>query len=306
MSWNTTLPGALPKFQLRLGFEPEKQAAGRFWSSCAQGPDNRPILGRGTRQAAMPTPKSRADRTLADFWRSYVDSGRGVFGYVVRNPGDALRAFLAIQRLPFVYPADHSDTPGGREVGRVIHRKGPLGLPARWWSFAALPVPDSPEDSLKRPEAKRLRYQLRCADEENITCRPVDPDERAALLERANARERVHTNPAYRVDDPRNDDLLEHDLWFVAQDDTGEPLILAVAATDGEFAVLRYFRTLGDGENHSLSRYPVHVALVEALAAQRVRWLLDPEPPAAQKNGVRLFQRIVGFRHVRIRKPRSR
>ena len=253
----------------------------------------------------MPTPKSRADRTLADFWRSYVDSGRGGFGYVVRNPLQALRALLAIQNLPFVYPVGPCDTPGGRAVRQVIHRKGPGGLPARWWGFAALPVPDSPQDSLKSPEAKRLRYHLRWAEEENITCRPVDhPSERASLLERANAREQAHTNPAYRVDDPRNDDLLEHDLWFVAHDDTGAPLILAVAATDGEIAVLRYFRTLGDGQKHSLSRYPAHFTLLEALADRRVRWLLDPEPPAAQTNGVRLFQRIIGFRHVRVRSPR--
>lgn len=252
----------------------------------------------------MPTPKSEADRALADFWRSYVESGRGGFGYVVRDPLAALRALRAVQKLPVVYPPDLSDTPGGREVQRVLNQKGPGGLPARWWSLAALPVPDSPQDSLKNPEAKRLRYHLRWAEKENVTCRPVHPGERAGLLERANAREIMHTDPTYRIANPRNDDLLEHDLWFVAQDDdAGEPLMLAVAAVDGELSVLRYFRTLGDSERHTLSRYPTHMALVEALAERRVRWLLDTEPPAAQTNGVRLFQRNLGFRHVRIRRP---
>lgn len=251
----------------------------------------------------MPTPKTEADRTLAEFWRAYVDSGRGGFGYVLRNPREALRALQAVQSLPVVYPPKQSDTPGGREIERVLRQKGPGGLPARWWSFAVLPIPDDPADSLKSPEAKRLRYTLRTAAAENITCRPVPADERPGLLDRANERDRHHPNPTYRVDDPQNEDLLEHDLWIVAVDDAGESLLLAVIATDGEFAALRYFRTLGDGEKHSLSRYVAHYAAVEALSAQGGRWLVDPEPPAAQKNGVRLFQRIVGFRHMRVRRP---
>lgn len=254
----------------------------------------------------MPTSKSEADRTLADFWSSYVDSGQGGFGYAAKNPFAALRALRAIQKLPTIYPPEQSDTPGGREVEQVLHQKGPLGLPARWWGFSAAPIPDSPEDSLEGPEAKRFRHHLRRATRNGIACRPVHPSEKLGLLERANARERLHTNPIYRVAEPRNDDLLGHELWLVAHDDAGDPLILAVVATDGEFAVLRYFRTLGDDEEHSLSRYPAHFAVVEALAEQRVRWLVDPQPPAAQTNGVRVFQRNVGFRHVRIRRPGRR
>lgn len=251
----------------------------------------------------MPTPKSDADRTLAEFWRSYVESGRGGFGYAVRHPLQALQAFAAIQRLPFVYPAGQSDTAGGREIQEVLHQRGPLGLPARWWGFAALPVIETAV-SLDRPEAKRLRYNLRLAEAEGITCRQVDAAERTRLLEMANHRERTHPDSTYRVAEPRNDDLIDHDLWILAESDAGQPLLLAVAATDGEFAALRYFRTLGDGEEHSLSRYLAHHAVVEELSRRNVRWLLDAEPPAAQTNGVRLFQRIVGYRHVRIRRPR--
>ena len=254
----------------------------------------------------MPTPKSPADRTLADFWRSYSDSGRSVFEHVVRHPIQSLQALHAVQKLPFVYPNEPAATPSGREVERVMHQKGPLGFPARWWGFAALPVPEDPQASLETPEAKRLRYHLRWAAAENIAPRPVHPDERTSLVERANERDRTHTDPTYRIVEPRNEDLLEHDLWVVAQDGTGEPLILAVAAVDGEFAVLRYFRTLGDDEKHSLSRYPAHLSLVESLADRGVRWLLDPVPPGAQTNGVRLFQRNMGFRHVRIRRPGRR
>lgn len=248
----------------------------------------------------MPTPKSKTDRMLADYWRHYVDSGRGGALFVARNLGYSLRALRGIQKLPRIFPPQPSDSPGGRAVERVITQKGPLGLPARWWGFVGLPVQAA---SLDRPEAKQLRYSLRQAEAAGITCRPVDAGERIRLVELARERERHHPDPTYRVDRPQTDDLLAYELWIVAEDEAGTPLVLAVAATDGEFAVLRYFRTLGSGENYSLSRYVAHQAIVEVLAAQGVRWLLDNTPPAAQTNGVRHFQRILGYRHLRIRRP---
>lgn len=254
----------------------------------------------------MPSPKSEADRTLADFWRSYKAAGQGGFRYVLKNPRESLRALRAIQELPVVSPPRLSDTPDGRAVAAVLLQKGPGGLPARWWSSAALAVPENPADSLKSPAAKRLRYTLRLAAAENITCRQVDPSERPALVEMANERDRNHTNPEYRVPDPQNEDLLECDLWIVAEDDTGETLLIAVIAVDSGFAILRYFRTQGDSEKHSLSRYIAHYTVVEALSERGVGWLVDNEPPGDQTNGVRLFQRIIGFRYVRIRKPGRR
>ena len=32
-----------------------------------------------------------------------------------------------------------------------------------------------------------------------------------------------------------------------------------------------------------------------------MRWLIDTEPPGAQRNGLRHFQRMVGFRYGRVR-----
>lgn len=111
---------------------------------------------------------------------------------------------------------------------------------------------------------------------------------------------------SYRVTNPHNDDLLEHDLWIVAEDESKRPLLLAVIPYDGQFAVLRYFRTLGKGESHSLSRYLTTHAVVSELCRRGVRWLLDTEPAGAQTNGLRHFQRMVGFRYVRIALERTR
>lgn len=253
-------------------------------------------------RADVRTSKTEADRQLSNFWKCYVESGRGGFGYPLRNPLASLRALRAIRRLPVVDAAAQSDTPGGQEVRRILDQKGPLGLPARWWGFAVCPVTSGPTDFLKTPDAKKLRYYLRRATAEGLSCRAVSPAERAGLVEQANQRERIHPNHNYRVTQPRNDDLLGHDFWLVAEDDTGQPLLLAVVAVDGTFAVLRYFRTLGDSEGHSLSRYLAHQYIIEALAAQGVQWLIDTDPPAAQTNGVRLFQRNLGFRYMHVRR----
>jgi hypothetical protein len=47
-------------------------------------------------------------------------------------------------------------------------------------------------------------------------------------------------------------------------------------------------------------------ALVAELSRRGVRWLLDTEAPGAQTNGLRHFQRMVGFRYVRVRLQRDR
>ena len=139
--------------------------------------------------ASMPTPKTAADRTVAEFWRSYVAAGPGGVGYAARHPLHALRALLAIQRLRVVFPTGQSDTPGGEEVRRVLHQK------ARW---ACRPgggdtpqFRSSTQPTLDSPDAKRLRYNLRLAEEDGITCRTVPPNERSELLDMANHRERT-------------------------------------------------------------------------------------------------------------------
>ena len=75
----------------------------------------------------------------------------------------------------------------------------------------------------------------------------------------------------------------------------------SVAPRDGEFATLRYFRTLGAGDAHSDARYLATSALVAELAQHGVRYLLDTATPAEQTNGLRHFQRMVGFRYARVK-----
>ena len=242
-----------------------------------------------------------ADRALADFWTSYVEAGREGIRYIFRDPLRSFRVLRGIRNLPVVRAARPSDQPGGRAVRRILDLRGPYGVPARWWGSAALAVPADASEHVEGSRAQTLRRKIRAAERQGISCRSVQRADRIGLLARANAVEQTHHDEQYRVLTPRNDDLLEHDLWMVAEDGAGEPLLLAVIPVDGELATLRYFRTLGGGDLYSLSRYFATHALVAELSKRGVRWLLDTEPPGAQKNGVRHFQRMVGFRYVRLR-----
>jgi hypothetical protein len=77
--------------------------------------------------------------------------------------------------------------------------------------------------------------------------------------------------------------------------------MLSVTPNDGEWAQLRYFRTLGSGPEHSDSRYLMTQVLVAALSERGVRRLVDGVHPADLPNGLRHFQRMVGFRLARVR-----
>lgn len=241
-----------------------------------------------------------SEQAVADFWSAYVDAGRGGLGYVVRNPLACGRALRAIGHLPVVRAAHPSKRSGGQAVKRVLAGRGPLGVPARLWGTAALAVPADPSAHLEGRGAQTLRRKIRAAERHGLSCRRVTRAERISLLDRADEQERDHHDLRYRVVNPSNRDLLLHDLWMVAEDDSGHPLLLAVIPFDGHLAALRYFRTLGVGESYSLSRYLATHAVVRELADRGVRWLLDTEAPGAQTNGLRHFQRMVGFRYVRI------
>lgn len=251
---------------------------------------------------------SLADRTdtesekgLAAFWTAYVDAGRPGLRWALAHRREVRDAVRAIRALP-VLEARPSDTPGGRAVCDVIATRVSYGVPARLLGTAVLEVPADPEEHLVGKRAATLRRKIRAAEKHGTKVRPVDDDaERRALVRAADEAEQEHVDPGYRVEDPDNDDLLAHDLWLVAEDGAGTPLLLAVAPYDGQLAVLRYFRTLGRSDEHSDARYLATSALVEALSARGVRYLLDTATPPEQTNGLRHFQRMVGFRYARVR-----
>jgi hypothetical protein len=242
-----------------------------------------------------------SERVLAAFWDGYVDEGRRGLRHALAHAGASWSAFRAVRRLPRLEAAP-TGSAGGRAVRRVLASRASYGIPARLLGTAALEVPADPDDYLAGRRAQTLRRRIRSAERRGLKVRRVEErSERHDLVAMANRAEQSHVDPAYRVPTPHNDDLLDHDLWLTVEDPEGRVLLLAVTPVDGELATLRYFRTLGSGDAHSDARYLATGALVAELAALGVRYLLDTATPAEQTNGLRHFQRMVGFRYVRFR-----
>lgn len=244
--------------------------------------------------------RHEADVALARFWERYAGAGRGHVRFAVRHPRQLFAAWRAARALQHV-EAEVDDSAGGRHLGRVLDQKVMGLVPWRWLGLAVLEVPERGEDYLVGRSRQTLRRRLRKAEAAGVRARPVRPDEREHLLRLADEAERRHPDPSYRVARPDNRDLLEHDLWLVAEDEAGSPLLLAVLPVMGDWATLRYFRTLGWTPVHSDSRYFATAVVVAALADRGVRHLLDTDPPGLQSLGVLHFQRMLGYRFVRVR-----
>ena len=205
-----------------------------------------------------------------------------------------------MRRLPR-HDAVLGDTVDGRVIHLTLTRPGPARMPAGATGVAVLDVPADPAQYTDGASKQTLRRKSRSAVKGGATWRPVDdPAERRLLLDLAHAAEAAHPDAQYRVERPELDPLLEHDLWLAAFDGDGTPLMLSVTPHDGEWAHLRYFRTLGSSPLHSDTRYLMTQALVETLARLGVRHLMDGVHPVDLPNGLRHFQRMVGFRVARV------
>ena len=247
-------------------------------------------------------PGLRAGATEGELSRYYSEfrgSGSPAWSFALRRPRATLLALVATIRLPS-RTAPLSGSAGGLALHRALSRPVLVGAPVGPTGVSVLCVPPEPEDYVAGRRKQTLRRRVRAAEKRGITWRPIHPDERRAFLLLAQQAERAHPDPKYRIDCPSNEDLLDHDLWLAAFSAHGDPLLLSVTPTDGQWALLRYFRTLGRGPEHSDSRYLMCTALVTALSERGVRFLVDEWHPGEIPEGLRQFQRMVGFRIMRV------
>lgn len=243
-----------------------------------------------------------ADTFLTGVFTAYVSAGTTLPRYVARHPVVTIRAIRALGALP-VLDADLPDTEEAAalrlQLLRHAHsRRIMLGV------SAVLAVPSEPGAYSEGRERATVRRKVRAAQKQGVTVRLVRDDEREHLLALANRHELTNERPDYRIEQPDNDDLLDYALWLVALDGDGAPIMLSVTPTAGEWGVLRYSRTLVQGQASSDARYLMAREVVEALRVQGVRHLVDSSRPHWLPNGLRHFQRMVGFRLVRVRRVR--
>jgi hypothetical protein len=251
---------------------------------------------------------SNPEAKLSRFCHDYVEAGMPGLSYCLRCPRKCLSASLALCQMPWL-KADLSSSPEGAIIrmelsrGSVIRR---TMFPLR----AVLTIPRGHGLYELGGSKKILRYEARRARRLGIHwARVNDEAERRELLRLAATWERTHPIEYYRNPDPQVDLLLNYRLWLAAYSADGRPLLLSVTPVDGEWALLRYFRTLAAGQEATSARYLMAQVLVEQLVDQGARYLVDPASPLWLANGLRHYQRILGFRLVRLhfasrRRPR--
>jgi hypothetical protein len=231
--------------------------------------------------------------------QEWVTSGGSLASFLVRRPGRVVGMLRAVARLPRIEGVFSRDAEGRALEDAVHDGRVPLGPLTH---KSVLVLPEEPGQYACGGSKQTLRRKARTATRLGVRWKVVDDaEERHRLLARATAWERVQPDERYRNEDADNDDLLEFGLWLAAYREPGEYLLLCVAPVDGQWANLRHYRTIGLGEAQSTARYLLMEALVEELVRRGVRYLLDGRAPAGLPNGLRHFQRIVGFRVHRVR-----
>jgi hypothetical protein len=244
----------------------------------------------------------RRQERLSQYFDDYAARDHPGLRYVLMHPVGSALALAALAKLPELRM--HLGTgPEGAAIRGGLSRTSGFGRIALIRSATdLLPLPATAEEYELGAAKQTLRRQVRGARKLGIEWRRVDDfDDRRALLRLADEQERAHPLEEYRRAAPDNGDLLDYRLWLVAYAADGRPLLLSVTPTDGEWALLRYFRTLGDGPEFSAARYLMTQALVGCLVDAGVRYLVNGDIPFILPKGLRHFQRMVGWRVGRVR-----
>lgn len=219
--------------------------------------------------------------------------------FVLRSGRRYLQARRAVRQLPVVQAA-----PSRTAEGAAV-RRGLAMTPVSKLAFGPLrgvvQLSADPADYLAGSARATVRRKVRAAERAGIGWRlVVSYDEKMRLLDAANRYERHNERPEYRNAQPQNDDLLDMSLWLTATNRAGKDIMLVVLPVDRAWATLRYYRTLEATDDASLARYAMMPVVAEALVARGVRFLADTADPKWLPPGLRHFQRMVGFRLVRV------
>ena len=251
---------------------------------------------RGTVETAE---TADAETRVSAYWERVVGSGRPL-RYLARHPRQLLDAARDTRRLPRV-EAVLSEAPAGALMRRELERRTKLGVSLGATGVCHLEVPAVPADYSLGRSKQTLRRKARAATKLGVTWRVVtDPAEQAELTRRFDAYLPQKRDSRYRQVGSDHSYMVGSGLWAVAEDADGVPLVVAVTPHDGEWAILRLFIALGEEQKHSDARYLLTQGVVETLSARGVRHLFDNRAPHELTNGLRHFQRMLGFGLVRV------
>jgi hypothetical protein len=245
--------------------------------------------------------RSDPEATLSTYFEDYATGDDTALAFVLGHPLKSISAAVTLRRLPRV-DAVLTDSVEGAAVARGLAQRSALGRTLTNGATSVLILPREPADYATGASKQTLRRKVRAAHKQGVTWKEVeDPQEQRRLLALANRQEREHHLELYRIACPDNGRLMTYRLWLAAYSREGRPLLLSVTPFDGEWAVLTYFRTLGVGPEYSDARYLMSQVLAEHLASRGVRYLADEGSPIGLPSGLRHFQRMLGYRLLRVR-----
>lgn len=251
------------------------------------------------RSSTSRTPETDEEE-LSQYFSDWVASARSGSGFLLGHPCRGVRALLQVARLP-VLDADLGSGADADEIRDIFTRRSTFGpVPLLREVKSILILPDAPDRYAEGSSKQTLRRKSRAALKLGVRWEPIhDIDERRRLLALGDAYER---GPV------ANDSAVQYGLWLAGYAADGRPILLSVTLMAGPWSALRYFRTLGDGPEESAARYFMTQVLVEQLVRAGVRYLADTVSPAHLPNGLRHFQRMLGWRSARVRvmNPRHR
>lgn len=245
---------------------------------------------------------TQPERELSALFAEYTAPESGGLRVLLRRPIRAARALSSIARLPRL-DVRLSDSVDAAAIRARMTRESGLGrLPLLREVTDILPLPQDPAQYNRGGGRQTLRQRTQAARRAGVTWHAVSStEERHELLRLAAHQERNHPMAQYRIHEPDNSDLADHSEWLVAESADGEPLLLAAIAVDGEWALMRYFRTLGHDSIHSDTRFLMAQALVDHLVPRGVRYVFNAVTPFTVEPGLRHFQRMLGWRICRVR-----
>lgn len=267
------------------------------------GADRKPQSLPDSQERWLPLSDEEREALVSSYFEGYVDAGSHPISYALRHPAESVRAFRTLLRLPLVTAA-LTRTPGGRDIwiGLAHGRRSVIRTPVHALA-SLLKLPGRPEEYALGRHRQTLRRKCRAAEKRGVRwALVVDDAERERLADLANERDRTHPRDEFRVLDGDNRRLLVHPLWLAAYAADGRPILVSITPTDGEWALLQYFRTLEESPEASDARYLVTRVLAEELIRRGVRYLADNSSPMGIGNGLRQYQRMLGFRIFRIRR----
>jgi hypothetical protein len=246
------------------------------------------------------------EEIVNDYFRGYVDDGSRRWRYTLRHPVISVHAFNHLLRLPRL-TAELSDAVGGRAIWNGLVRERPVIRTPVHSAVTVLTLPSSPEEYSLGRSKQTLRRKARDAEKRGVRWALVtDPAEKLRLADLADERDRTHPREEYRTAGDANRALTVHPLWLAAYGDDDRPILVSITPTDGQWAILQYFRILEDSPEASSARYLLTKVLAEHLIVRGVRYLADNASPMGINNGLRHYQRMLGFRIVRVTPRRRR